>query len=207
MPADERYVVISADCHGGGELHEYRDYLDPQYRDDFDAWAASYVSPYPDLEGPDGDRNWNSDRRLREIEADGIVAEVIYPNTVPPFFPEASLKVQVPAAGAGALERRAAGLRAHNRWLADFCAQAPGRRAGIAQILLHDIDQAVQDIRWAHDNGLTGGVLLPGTPPGCGVPPLYDADYYAPLWSVWEKDEKKATTPTPPHRPPPPRAG
>jgi predicted TIM-barrel fold metal-dependent hydrolase len=187
MPADERYVVISADCHAGGEIHEYREYLDPQYRDDFDQWVSTYVIPYPDLEGPDGDRNWNSDRRLKENEDDGIVAEVIYPNTVPPFFPEASLKVQVPAAGAGDLERRAAGLRAHNRWLADFCAKAPGRRAGIAQILLHDIDAAVQDIRWAHEHGLTGGVLLPGTPPGCGVPPLYDAEYYEPLWSVCEE--------------------
>ena len=94
---DERYVVISADCHGGGEMHDYRDYLEPRYRDDFDAWVASYVIPYPDLEGPDGDRNWNSDRPA-ELEGDGIVAEVIYPNTVPPFFPEASLKVQVPPA-------------------------------------------------------------------------------------------------------------
>jgi len=187
MPADDRYVVISADCHGGGEIHEYREYLEPAYRDDFDTWVSTYVVPYPDLEGPHADRNWNSDKRLRELEEDGIVAEVIYPNTVPPFFPEASLKVQVPAAGAGDLERRSAGLRAHNRWLADFCAQAPGRRAGIAQILLHDIDAAVNDIRWAKEHGLTGGVLLPGTPPGCGVPPLYDADYYEPLWSVCEE--------------------
>ena len=169
MPADDRYVVIAADCHGGGEIHEYRDYLDPKYRDDFDGWVSSYVIPYPDLMGPEGDRNWNSAKRIRELEDDGIVAEVIYPNTIPPFFPEASLKVQVPAAGAGDLDRRAAGLRAHNRWLADFCAQAPGRRAGIAQILLHDIDAAVSEIRWAKENGLTGGVLLPGTPPDCGV--------------------------------------
>src|SRR3954462_5238872 len=104
MPADERYVVLSADCHGGGQLHEYREYLDPQYRDDFDAWVSAYVIPYPDLEGPDGDRPWNCDRRLRELEAAGIVAVVISPNPVPPFFPEASLKVQVPAAGAGDLE-------------------------------------------------------------------------------------------------------
>src|SRR3954467_7098287 len=181
---DDRYVVISADCHGGGELTEYKQYLEQRYHDDFDAWAASYVTPYPDLEGPDGDRNWNSERRLRELEADGIIAEVIYPNTVPPFFPEASLKVQVPAAGEGDLERRAAGLRAHNRWLADFCAQAPGRRAGIAQIMLHDIDAAVAEVRWAKENGLTGGVLLPGAPPGSGLPPLFDPTYYEPLWAV-----------------------
>ncbi len=30
MNADDRYVVISADCHGGGEIHEYRDFLAEQ---------------------------------------------------------------------------------------------------------------------------------------------------------------------------------
>ena len=59
-------------------------------------------------------------------EADGIVAEVIFPNTIPPFYPEPSLKVQQPGANEGDLELRWTGLRAHNRWLADFCSMAPG---------------------------------------------------------------------------------
>jgi predicted TIM-barrel fold metal-dependent hydrolase len=179
-----RYLVISADCHGGGNIADYRPYLASRWRDDFDAWAATYEIPYEDMKGPDGDRNWDSDRRRRELEADGIAAEVIFPNTVPPFFPKASLADQPPAANAGDLEARWAGLQAHNRWLADFCNDLPGRRAGIAQIMLHDIDAAVREIRWAKDNGLTGGVLLPGAPPGSGLPPLYDPTYYEPLWAT-----------------------
>jgi predicted TIM-barrel fold metal-dependent hydrolase len=180
----DRYVVISADCHGGGNVTDYRPYLASRWHDDFDAWAASYEIPYEDMKGPDGERNWDSARRLSELEEDGIVAEVIFPNTVPPFFPKASLADQPPAANAGDLEARWAGLQAHNRWLADFCAQAPGRRAGIAQIMLHDIDAAVTEIRWAKDNALIGGVLLPGAPPGSGLPPLFDPAYYEPLWAV-----------------------
>jgi len=183
----DRYLVISADCHGGGNITDYRPYLPSKWHDDFDAWAASYEIPYEDMKGPDGDRNWDSKRRLTELEADGIVAEVIFPNTVPPFFPKASLSEQPPAANAGDLEARWAGLQAHNRWMADFCADAPGRRAGIAQIMLHDIPAAVAEIRWAKEHGLTGGVLLPGAPPGSGLPPLYDASYYEPLWSVCEE--------------------
>jgi predicted TIM-barrel fold metal-dependent hydrolase len=179
-----RYLVISADCHGGGNITDYRPYLASRWHDDFDAWAATYEIPYEDMKGPDGDRNWDSDRRRRELEADGIVAEVIYPNTVPPFFPKASLTDQPPAANAGDLEARWAGLQAHNRWLADFCNELPGRRAGIAQIMLHDLDAAVREIRSAKDNGLTGGVLLPGAPPGSGLPPLYDPAYYEPLWAT-----------------------
>jgi hypothetical protein len=38
---------------------------------------------------------------------------------------------------------------AYNRWLADFCALAPGRRAGQALISFDDVEQAVRDIHWA----------------------------------------------------------
>jgi predicted TIM-barrel fold metal-dependent hydrolase len=183
----DRYTVISADCHGGGGIRDYREYLPKRWHDDFDAWAADYEIPFEDMKGPDGYRNWDSDRRLRELEADGIVAEVIYPNTVPPFFPRPSLVEQPPPESAGDRDRRWAGLQAHNRWLADFCAQAPGRRAGVCQIMLSDLDAAVAEIRWAKQAGLTGGVLLPGAPPGSGLPPLYDYGYYQPLWNVCEE--------------------
>jgi predicted TIM-barrel fold metal-dependent hydrolase len=179
----DNYVVISADCHGGGNIGDYRPYLESRYHDDFDAWAETFENPFDDLDGDEGGRNWDSARRLRELEADGIVAEVLFPNTVPPFFPKVSLVHQPPGAGAGDLERRWAGLRAHNRWLADFCADAHGRRAGICQIMLHDVEGSVAEIRWAAEHGLSGGVLLPGAPPGSGVPPLYAPDY-EPIWSV-----------------------
>jgi predicted TIM-barrel fold metal-dependent hydrolase len=182
----ENYVVISADCHGGAEVAAYRPYLESRYHDDFDRWMETFVNPFDDNVGEGASRNWDSDRRLREMEADGVVAEVIFPNTVPPFFPKSSLVLQPPGATAGDLERRWAGLQAHNRWLADFCSGAPGRRAGIAQIMLHDVDAAVAEIHWAAEHGLTGGVLLPGAPPGSGVPPLYAPDY-EPIWAACEE--------------------
>ncbi len=182
----ERYTVISADCHGGGAIADYRPYLPARLHDTFDAWCAQFENPYDDLEGADASRNWDSDRRLAELEADGVVAEVVFPNTIPPFFPQSSLVLQPPAASAGDLELRWEGLRAHNRWLADFCAAVPGRRAGIAQVLLHDVDAAVEEVRRAASAGLTGGVLLPGTPPGSGLPPLY-APGYEPLWRACEE--------------------
>jgi predicted TIM-barrel fold metal-dependent hydrolase len=186
-PAESRrYTIISADCHGGAELHQYRDYLEGRHLSTFDEWAATYAVPFQDLMGPDADRNWHHERRLAELEADGIVAEVLFPNTIPPFYPEPSLKVQPPAANAGDLELRWAGLRAHNRWLADFCAAAPGRRAGIAQVMLHDVDQAVKEVHWAAGAGLHGGILLPGAPPGSGLAPLY-SPVYEPLWRACEE--------------------
>ncbi|WP_078893636.1 amidohydrolase family protein [Streptomyces sp. CT34] len=176
-----RYTVISADCHAGADLLDYRPYLPSRYHEEFDAWAATYVNPHEDLLADTADRNWNSARRLAELEADGIVGEVVFPNTIPPFFPSASLMAPAPTGEELALRR--AGLRAHNRWLADFCAQAPGRRAGVAQILLNDVDEAVREVRRTREAGLTGGILLPGTPPGSGLPELH-SPVYDPLWAV-----------------------
>ncbi|WP_405654571.1 amidohydrolase family protein [Streptomyces sp. RK9] len=177
----DRYTVISADCHAGADLLDYKPYLAARHHEAFDAWAATYVNPYEDLLADTADRNWNSDRRVAELEADGIVAEVVFPNTIPPFFPSASL--MAPAPTRQEYEQRWAGLRAHNRWLADFCAAAPGRRAGVFQILLNDVDEAVREVRRCVDAGLTGGVLVPGTPPGSGLPELY-SQTYDPLWAV-----------------------
>ena len=43
---DDRYTVISADCHAGADLRDYKPYLERRYHDEFDAWAATYVNPY-----------------------------------------------------------------------------------------------------------------------------------------------------------------
>src|SRR5206468_4111403 len=65
----DRYIVISADCHAGADLLDYRPYLEARYQGAFDDWAATFVSPYGDLVQPDADRNWDSTRRMREMEA------------------------------------------------------------------------------------------------------------------------------------------
>ena len=180
----ERYTVISSDCHAGGDILDYRPYLEAKHLDAFDAWASGFVNPFDDLITTDAVRNWDSSKRMAELEADGIVGEVLFPNTVPPFFPSGSLIAEPPTAAD--LPLRWAGLQAHNRWLADFCAEAPGRRAGVAQILLNDIDAAVAEVRWAREAGLFGGILLPGVPPDSALEPLF-SPVYEPLWAVCEE--------------------
>ncbi len=180
----DRYTVISADCHAGADLLDYRPFLEARYHDAFDEWAAAFVSPYGDLVQPDANRNWDSTRRMRELEADGVVGEIVFPNTIPPFYPRGSLVAVAPSPDD--FELRLAGLRAHNRWLADWCAEFPGRRAGIGQILLNDVDEAVRDVHWIADHDLRGGVLLPGVPPDAPIPPLH-ARLYDPVWRACEE--------------------
>ena len=179
-----RYVVISADGHAGADLRGYRPYLESSLHDDFDRWADAYVNPFVDLLRPEANRNWDSEVRNAALEADGVVGEVVYPNTVPPFFPRSGLVASVPPAEQYRL--RLAGLRAHNRWLADWCAKLPGRRAGIGQVLLNDVDDAISDVEWIADHGLTGGVLLPGMPPGIAIDPLH-SPRYDPVWRACEE--------------------
>src|SRR4029078_7555449 len=82
---------------------------------------------------------------------------------------------------------RWAGLQAHNRWLADFCAAAPGRRAGCTQIFLNNLDDALAEARWAKGQleGF-GGILLPNVAPNSPLPPLWDP-HYEPLWELCEE--------------------
>ena len=111
-------------------------------------------------------------------------ARSIFPNTIPPFFPSFVLFAAPPRPEE--YEQRLAGIRAHNRWLVDFCGEFPERRAGIGQIFLNDIDDAIADVHWIKEHGLRGGILLPNIPPDVTwVRPLYDPAYDR-LWKVIE---------------------
>ena len=88
QPTDH-YTIISADCHAGANHETYREYLDQEYLDDFDAWRNKYKNPCKDLHGDDGRDPQLGQRAAQRAtrSADGVVGEVIFPNTVPPFFP------------------------------------------------------------------------------------------------------------------------
>jgi predicted TIM-barrel fold metal-dependent hydrolase len=188
----ERLILISADGHCGADLLDYKPYLEKSYHDEFDDWAANYYDPWGEVESdrPPNERrgtasfnaplSWESAERVAYTEAQGIAAEVLFPNTAPPFIPSGSISAPGPRSR-DEYEHRMAGLRAHNRWLVDFCAEAPGRRAGIAQIFLDDIDAAIAEVRWAKKAGLMG-VLLPGDHT-LKMTNLY-YPWYDPLWAV-----------------------
>jgi len=170
---DSPYILITADTHAGGNHAQYREYLDPKYRDAFDEWRGGYKNPSLSHYGEKKVKNWDLEIRTRDQNSQGVVGEVIFPNTVPPFFRQSI--VTSPPPRPEDYERYLAGVRAHNRWLVDFCQQDPLRRAGIGVILPNDLDEAVKDIEFIARSGLRGGVLLPFTPPDATwLKPLYD---------------------------------
>ena len=180
--ANGHYTIVTADSHAGGSHAAYREYLDPAYLEDFDAWRGKYRNPFKDLGDNRRLRNWDNDMRNSQQREDGIVGEVIFPNTVPPFFPSFVLFAAPPKPEE--YEHRLAGIRAHNRWLVDFCNEFPEKRAGIGQIFVNDIDDAIEDVKFIKENGLRGGLLLPNVPPDAKwVKPVYDPEYDR-LWEV-----------------------
>jgi predicted TIM-barrel fold metal-dependent hydrolase len=187
---DERYAVISADCHAGASMESYRDYLDPGFRNEYDEWRKTFRNPFDDLadtSSTDYERNFDNTIRQHDLEGDGIVGEVIFPNTIPPFYAGMMLFNGPDVTSRRELELRWAGLHAHNRWLAEFCSDLPGRRAGVAQVLLEDVDRAVQEARWISEQpGLFGGILVPNPNADSKVPPLHAPDY-EPLWGTIEE--------------------
>ena len=160
----DRYVVISTDTHAGADLYGYKPYLPAGLHDEFDEWAKAYASPFDDLIVATAARNWDHEMRISEMDADGVAAEVLLPNTVPPFFPSTpNITISLPRTRAD-FEKRWAGVQAHNRWQIDFCSLAPTRRRGLIQIFPNDVELALEEIRWgaeqdcfrwrAHSGGL-----------------------------------------------------
>ena len=195
----DRHLVISSDCHAGLPPERYRDYLDERYRAAFDqalpiqlqmtreAAKKFLVADINEAWRRGRDREltgaWDGEERLRVLDADGIAGEVIFPDGItemnmPPFGAGLSLPTEnvVP-------ELQWAGARAHNRWLAELCAMAPERRAGVAIVpALWDVDEAVREARSAKEGGLRG-VLIPCT---WGRLAPYHHPKYDPLWAACE---------------------
>lgn len=171
----EPYLILSSDCHAGLPTEQYRPYVDPEHRGAFDAMLeerGAQVSAIIDntefadqwfgenLEGIRG--AWDSSRRDKELDADGVVGEVIFPDgDAVTGFTGAPFGAGLASTGRLDPQLALAGARAHNRWLAELCAESPMRRVGVAIIpILDDPVAAVAEVEWAAANGLRG-VLIP----------------------------------------------
>ncbi len=173
----DRYLVLSSDGHVGLPPGGYREYLDPKYRETFDAAMKIQIARTREAEklflvkeineewrrGRDHllTGAWDHDARLEVIDGDGIAGEVL--------FPDGITEMNAPPFGAGIgftpkgadRELQWAGARSHNRWLAEFCQMAPERRHGVAIVpATWDVAEAVKEVRWARANGI-GSIMLP----------------------------------------------
>jgi predicted TIM-barrel fold metal-dependent hydrolase len=197
-PAKDRYLVISSDCHAGLPNEQYREWLDPEYRSVFDDALADRARLMElaqrgilneefaeewERENEEGLRGgWDAARRDKELEADGVVGEVLFPDAdAVSGGASAPFGAGLSAGGDTDPTLLLAGARAHNRWLAEMCALSPERRAGIALVPIFDVPAAVQEIHRARESGLRGGILIPSM--WSPYPPYHDP-VYEPVWAA-----------------------
>jgi predicted TIM-barrel fold metal-dependent hydrolase len=194
---ESRYVIISADAHAGLPCEDYRPYLDERYYPAFDEFLAErqanrdlqmklnydYITHW-ETDHEEGLRGaYDAEQRDKEMDADGVAAEVIFPDA------DAITGMESPPFGAGLAageiedpELAFAGARAHNRFLVELCATSPLRRGGVGLVpICHDVGRAVAEIEWLADKPGIRGIMIPTmwrdrTP--------YNHPSYDPVWAA-----------------------
>jgi predicted TIM-barrel fold metal-dependent hydrolase len=193
----DRYLVISSDGHAGLPPERYRDYVEAKYRAAFDDHIAAEIKARQEAEkfflisdfntkwreqnwaGLTG--AWDPDARNKVLDNDGVVAEVLFPDGIternsPPFGADLGMRPKDADP-----ELQWAGARAHNRWLAEFCASDPHRRIGVGMVpAFWSVEENLKEIRWAKENGLKS-IQLPYLIEGYDS---YNHPKYYPMWEL-----------------------
>jgi predicted TIM-barrel fold metal-dependent hydrolase len=192
------YLVVSSDGHAGPPAHVYREYLDPAFREAFDAHQealeAGRMTNQAFVEEWDeetGDHEllaaYDSDVRDKVLDTEGVAAEVLFPDAdvLGTGRTASSPFGSGLASGAGMTDPSQifAGAQAHNRWLADFVAASPGRRIGVAVVpITAGVEDSVLEIHEAAAAGMKG-ILIPTR---WFEQQAYHHPMYEPVWSACE---------------------
>lgn len=209
----ERALIVSSDGHATAQMRAYRPYLEPEIREEFDAFCDRFDEEGMTTADPKSLANridpdlvklwvetvldegrvegqWDPARRLKELDHEGISGEVIFPDFGLPFELHPPLVAAILGYSRTAEQVEAAN-RAYNRWLVDFCNTAPERLFGLAVTTFDDVEATVSEIRWAKEAGLVGIVL----PAFDESRPLFRAEF-DPIWATLSELEMVVTSHT-----------
>jgi predicted TIM-barrel fold metal-dependent hydrolase len=171
---------ISADSHITEPPNCYVDYIEPRFRDQaprikqLDGVGDAFViegmaTPVPlgllAAAGKDPKditasgvafadlwrSGWDPKYRLADQDRDGVGAEMIYPTV-------GMLLCNHPD-----FDFKKACFEAYNRWLGEYCAEAPDRLHGLAQVSMRTPEDGVAELQAVHAAGFKG-VMMPGDP-------------------------------------------
>src|SRR5258705_2762540 len=191
-----RLLIVSADGHITMPAEAVKTYLPTNYQ----SWYKSHLEdveefrtklwflkfPPEALEIIDtehrirdgGDVPWDYDKRIAEMDREGIAAEALLPQDISapvPFFDPADRPY--PA------DVRQAGVTAYHRYVADVIARAPSRLFGVAAPgPCLDMDATVRELHWVAEHGFRS-VSVPGYNADPALPPL-SSRYYEPFWAA-----------------------
>jgi predicted TIM-barrel fold metal-dependent hydrolase len=192
----ERLIVVSGDSHAVTPPELWPQYLDAEYHhllaemhEDNEAHVnlrALFAKLSPEvLEVFDTDGVyqaggflgvWDVDRRLAQMDREGITAEFVYggdPRAIMPLSPQYHYYSQ---------DVVAAGVRSWHRWAADAFGSASDRimMVGNAASAV-DMDAMLRELEWIAEHRFAS-TYLPGYFARHDLPPLYDR-YWDPFWA------------------------
>lgn len=160
-------IVISADSHVMEPHDLWSSALGARFGDKAPAFPPHQVGQ--GLQAHSG--GWDPNERIKEMAADGVSAEILYPTLGLPLFSieDAALQEAV--------------FSTYNDWLANYCSVAPDRLLGVALIAAYDIDHAVAELRRSRNLGLRGAEIWLSPPKD--LP--FESPHYEPLWATLEE--------------------
>jgi predicted TIM-barrel fold metal-dependent hydrolase len=119
---------------------------------------------------------WDVDRRLAEMDREGVAAELVYsgdPRAISPLSPQFRPLSQ---------DVVAAGVRAYNRWATDAFGAAIDRILVVGDPASQiDIDDMLAELDWIAEHDFAGA-YVPGYFHRAELPPPHDS-YFDPFWS------------------------
>jgi predicted TIM-barrel fold metal-dependent hydrolase len=193
-----KLLMISSDDHAGPRPSDYASLLEEKYRDGVadlieqsrffvkhtwpmakDPAIRAVVDPHDEAPSAVKEGLWDPKRRLADLDREGIAAEIIFPGD-PASIGMYFSNMNEPASA----EYRAAGVRAQNRWLADFCSHAPTRFLGVAQTEpWPDMSACIKEIEFAKRAGMVA-VNTPRFPGIESNQPPFTEPFWEPFWAA-----------------------
>lgn len=200
--AQDKVLIFSADGHAGAKrMADYLPYFDPDVRDTVKDLLTEEEQAYRRMLAPDFSSGppeepvaeldprwapafperfggWDIGVRMAQLDREGVAGEMLVPGHQFSSLPLFSV-VNKPFEA----NLRDAGMRAYQRWLADFMSGGAGRLYGMADPgSCHDIDASVRELHWARQNGYVS-VGVPGIIEDLALPPIV-SDHYEPFWKA-----------------------
>jgi len=157
-------IIISADSHVMEPPDLWKTRVPEKYREE-----APLFPPHKVGEGFQAHAGgWDPNARIKEMEVDGLSAEVLYP----------TLELDLFALDDAGLQE--ACFRVYNDWLIEYCQAAPNRLIGIPSISVYNIDHAVEELKRCQKAGLRGAIIWQA--PHADLP--FHSDHYNKLWAA-----------------------
>ena len=106
--------------------------------------------------------------RLRDLDTDGVEAEILFPNYGMALFAVDDIETQQES------------FKLYNDWISNFCKTDSKRLYGAPLVSVYDIKAGIREMRRGNDMGLKGAMLWQVPDPR--LP--FTSEHYEPLWAA-----------------------